>query len=309
VIGLLGYVKNAEVLDISNWQGSYFWYDRSDYKSWVGVELDIYKKGTQITINTSSRAGRSNWDLVQQKRTLKILRDLFGGHFTTDAGKNRYWRPEQPSPLPVSSGCYMARWAFQNGLVKAKIYLMHRILEGSLSKDEPSGFIVLDEVNPRLLSNNFLVPYLIAIWEDYFRSTFAALLKYSKSREVVLKKARLSHTQLEKIAIGKQPFERAVAECFSFQRPSLITENFRMLDQKLDLAGALRKPYRRRKTTLFDSMEALVERRNAFVHEGDVDLSLFDREMKLILSDIVTAVDRSYKCIGNHYKFAIINDY
>lgn len=309
VLTLLGYRKGTEVLDIPNWIGGYFWYERDDYKSWTGVELDVYKQDSQITITTRSRAGRSYWDLIQQNKTVKIIRDLFGGHFATDAGKNRYWRPDERPPSPLSSGCYIARWRFQNGLGRAEIYLMNRTLERDIARDSPSGLLFMDELNPRLLSNNLLLPYIVAIWEDYFRSTFTALLRYSKNRDNVLKKARLTHTQLEKIAIGEQPFERAVAECFSFQRPTLIAENFRMLDPKLELAGALKKPYRRRKVSLFDSIETLVKGRNAFVHEGEMNMALFDKEMKTVLSDIVTAVDRAYACIGHHYKFSLIDDY
>lgn len=243
------------------------------------------------------------------KKTLKMLRDLFGGHFTTDAGRNRYWRPDEPPPLPLASGCFLARWRFHNGLGRARVYLMNRKFEGASALDKSSGHQYIDEFNPRLLSNNFLMPYVVAIWEDYFRSTFAAVLKYSEQRDGILKKTRLSHTHLEQIALGAQPIERAVSECFSFQRPSLISENFRIMDSKLDVGGAMRKPYRRRKVSLYDSIEALVEGRNAFVHEGEMNMALFDQKMQIALDDIVTAVDRAYECIGKRYKFAPIHDY
>lgn len=163
-------------------------------------------------------------------------------------------------------------------------------------------------MNPRLLSNNLLVPFIIAVWEEYYRATFTAVLRYADKREVVLKKARLSHAQLEQIAAEKQ-IERAIAECFSFQRPSVIGENFRMIDTRLDVLGAMRKPYRRRKVTLSDAIESLVDTRNAFVHAGEMDMSLFDKELQTIMSDIVVAVDRSYEAIGNHFKFTAIHDY
>jgi hypothetical protein len=82
-----------------------------------------------------------------------------------------------------------------------------------------------------------------------------------------------------------------------------------MLDSKLDIAAALRKPYRRRKTTLFDSIEALVEGRNAFVHVGEMDLSLYDKALDRTLTDIVEAVDRAYAAIGSHFGFTPIHDY
>jgi hypothetical protein len=52
----------------------------------------------------------------------------------------------------------------------------------------------------------------------------------------------------------------------------------------------MRKPFRQRKVSLFDSIEALVESRNAFVHAGEMDLSLYDRELKRVLG---TSLKRS----------------
>jgi hypothetical protein len=163
-------------------------------------------------------------------------------------------------------------------------------------------------MNPRLLSNNLLIPFIIAVWEEYYRATFTAVLSCVDKRDMVLKKARLSHAQLEQIAAEKQ-IERAIAECFSFQRPSMIGNNFKLIDPKLDLASAMQKPYHRRKLSLYNSIELLVEGRNAFVHAGEMDMSLFDNRLKIILADIVVAVDRSYDAIGAHFKFNPIHDY
>jgi hypothetical protein len=46
-----------------------------------------------------------------------------------------------------------------------------RKLEGNIARDQPSGFLFADKVNPKLVSNNLLVPYVIAVWEEYFRAT------------------------------------------------------------------------------------------------------------------------------------------
>lgn len=309
VVELLGYQPIRDSLRVPNMVGNYIWYDESEYKSWTGVELQIYRKGKKVSVDTRSRSSRSYWDLVQQNKTIKLLRDLFGGYFETDAGRNRYWRPDELPPTPLSSGCFIARWRFHNALIKARVYLQTRNLEGDMAKDAPTGLSFLDDMNPRLLSNNLLIPYVLAIWEDYYRSTFAAVLKYADRREAVLKKARLSHAQLEQIASERRPVEHAIADCFSFQRPSLIGEHFNLIDAKINLAAALRKPYRGRKITLFDSIEALVEGRNAFVHAGEMNLALFDRALETTFGDIVEAVDRCYKSIGKHFGFVPIEDF
>jgi hypothetical protein len=126
VVELLGYRKMRDNLKIPKMMASYVWYEENDYKSWTGVELQIYRKSAGLTVDTRSRVSRSYWDLKHQNKTLKSIRDLFGGHFETDAGRNRYWRPDEPPPSALSSGCYLARWRFHNALGRARVYLMTR---------------------------------------------------------------------------------------------------------------------------------------------------------------------------------------
>jgi hypothetical protein len=309
LVALLGYRRNEDGLKVPGRIDSYFWYDEEEYRSYVGVEIDIYRRSRGPIVTTRSRVGRSHWDLTQQNKTLKLIRDLFGGHFTTDAGRNRYWRPDEQPPSPLASGCFIARWRFRNGLARARIYLMSRKLEGPIAQEKSSGLEFMDELNPRILSNNFLLPYIVALWEDYFRSTFAAALKYSKQRESALKRARLSHSNLEQVVLGTHSIERAIAESFSFQRPTSIAENFRLLDPKLDIGAALRKPYRRRKKSLFVSVEQLVEDRHVFVHTGRMNMKFFDPQLQTALSDIEVAVNLAYECVAAHYGFVPSHDY
>ena len=87
----------------------------------------------------------------------------------------------------------------------------------------------MDQMNPRVLSNNMLVPYIIAIREEYFRSTFKAVLKYSKGRSRALKRVKINHAHLEFALQDSKSIEGGIADCFSFQRPAHISENFRMI--------------------------------------------------------------------------------
>jgi hypothetical protein len=310
MVDLLGYRRSRDTLKVPNRVAGYFWYEERDYRSWSGVELDIYTTPRgQVTVTTRSSVARSYWDLTHQNKTLKLLRDLFGGHFETDAGRNRYWRPDEPPPPPISSGCYLARWKFNKNFVKVNVYLMNRKLEGPIARNSTSGFEFLDEINPRLLSNNLLVPYMIAVWEEFFRATFAVCLRYSKQRETALKRAKLSHADLEQLALGSVQVERSVADFFSFQRPSAIAETFKLLDPKLDLAAPMRKPYRRRRVSLYESIEALVEQRNSLVHSGDINLLLFDKKLQIIMSDLTEAINRTYNHIAKHFGFPPNHNY
>jgi hypothetical protein len=186
---------------------------------------------------------------------------------------------------------------------------MSRDSANEAARRAPSGLAIVDQYNPRLISNNLLLPYLIAVWEEYFRPTFVACLRYSKQREGALKRAKLSHAHLEELAMGMSRVEEAIASHFYFQRPSAIAECFKLLDPKLDLAAPLRKPYRRRKVNLYDSMEALVEVRNEIVHSGTINLSLTDRRLNTVIADLVLCADRAYHYIGAHFGFTPIEDY
>jgi hypothetical protein len=315
VVELLGYQKVEDGLKVpdrkgSDRKGSYFWIERKDYRSYVGVELDIYKKkGGSVVVTTRSTAARSYWDLVQQNKTLRLLRDLLGGYFTTDAGRNRYWHPEGPPSKPVSSGCYLARWHFNNALIKPRIYLSQRGLGQPNAKPDPTGLWILDDMNPRFFSNNLLMPYLFAIWEEYFKASFVAMLRYSNQREAAFKRARLNQNHLEMIAMGQSTIEEALAESLSFQRPSIIASNFKLIDPKFNLATPLRKPYRRRKESLFDTIESYVEHRNEFVHTGNMDTQFSDKKVEKAINDFEVAVDRCYDAFGVLCDFTPIRFY
>lgn len=309
VIALLGYIKVPDGLKVPNRTDCMMWVEQKDYKSWVGVELGIYKENGQITVTTRSRVGRSYWDLTHQNNTLKTMRDLFGGHFTTDAGRNRYWRPEGDPPSAKMSGCFLARWRFNNALIPPKLYLQQRQINGQNAKPEPTGLEFLDQMNPRLFSNNLILPYTVAIWEEYFKSTFIVLLKYSENKKAALKKVKLSQSHLEAIAAEERGVEEALGETLSFQRPSIVSTNFKLLDQSLDISSVLKKPYRRRKVSLYDSIESFVEKRNSFVHTGQVDTSMTDQTVEKLLNDFEVAIDRVYDLLAERFNFYPLRDF
>lgn len=284
------------------------WIENTDYRSYVGIELDIYKKrGEPVIVTTRSRVSRSYWDLTHQNKTLQLIRDLLGGTFTTDAGRNRYWHPDGPPPKPVASGCFLARWRFHNALIKPRMYLSQRGFDQA--KSEPTGICFLDDLNPKFFSNNLLIPYLIAIWEEYLKSSFIAMLRYSSERDSALKRAKLNQRHLEMMASGTGTIEEVLAETLSFQRPSIIAANFKLIDAKFNLAIPLHRTYQRRKESLFASIDGYVELRNEFVHTGSMDTQLTDKRVERMIKDIEVAVDRCYAAFGKHFNFCPIRDF
>jgi hypothetical protein len=303
LVELLGYERVKNHLKIPNLISSYFWYDYKNYMSFVGIELCIYKKNRVVTVETRSRIGRSYWDLEQQNKTIKLLREYFGGSFSTDEGKNRYMQNDKEPPTKLESGLFISRWIYNNALIKPKIYLNSRNIEDDIGRHESSGIEFLDQMNPRLFSNNLLIPYFVAAWENYLKSSFIVLLKSIDSRDKILKNVRLTVDNLKNISSGIMSVEEAIAEVLSFQRPRIIAENFKALDDKIDLYSVLKKPYRNRKISLFDSIEAIIDLRNEFVHTGSMNTDITDKKIKSIMSDFEVAVDRIYSRFGEYYKF------
>jgi hypothetical protein len=79
------------------------------------------------------------------------------------------------------------------------------------------GIEFLQELDPRTLANHMLVPSLVAAIEEYFKSTFIALLRYSPRKEAFLKGARLQGEQLLAISDGKATAEEQISETLPFQ--------------------------------------------------------------------------------------------
>jgi hypothetical protein len=303
LLTLLGYERRGLVrFEESGPYEEYSWFSTTDYRSWSGVYVAIYKsKSGNIALSTYSPSSRSYFDLEHQNRTISLLKRRLGGKFGSDEGLGRYMKLEGPPPLPAASGCHLAFQRFGQNLVKAKLCHESRSFPNPPMKPN-KRFSFLQEYEPRIIANNTLVPFLVAAVEDYLKSTFVALLKYSSNRELFFKNnVRLQGDRLSIIAAGNSSVEDQAAEMVSFQRISAVCRHFNGLDAKLDLARILRKPYRRRKETLFDAMESLTLKRNDFIHRATMDLSLNDGRIDDIILDLDVAVTRIYKLITAHY--------
>jgi hypothetical protein len=150
-------------------------------------------------------------------------------------------------------------------------------------------------MHPQTLSSNMLIAFFVSIIEDYFKSCFVALLKYSPEKEKFLRGVRLRSDQIARVSDGKENVEQVVAETLSFQRISIACKNFEAIDRAL--AGALRKPYNRRRLSLYDQLEQLTDSRNRFVHRADLDLSLTNVAVDAALRDVEVAMTRVQRAI------------
>lgn len=307
VIELLGYRKVKSFIKDERLIGSYMWSGNNTI-SYVELELEIYRHEDNISVQTRTRAGRSYWDLQWQNKTISLLKALFGGSFITDEGTNRYMKFDESEPSKIASSLYVARWSFNNAMVKPKIYLANRQVNSNIAHETQTEIPWLDSLNPRILSDNMIIPYLIGCWESFFRSSYIAILKYSDSvSEKALKKCNLSSKELLMALKHEATLENLIADKFSFQRPNIVNENFRQLDPNIDIATWLKRPYHNRKKTLFDSITETIDIRDSLVHTGNVNLNIMDKQINTIIDDLTAAVDRAYQGFGDVFDF--IPDY
>jgi hypothetical protein len=188
------------------------------------------------------------------------------------------------------------------------IYIENRRFEGK-HWETIGQFEFVDDINPRIFSNNMLVPFMVAALEEYFQATFVALLKYSPNKLAILKNSRIRPEDLVAIANGSASVERAISDQFSFQNLEQITSHFRSIDARLDVASVLRKPYRRRRRSLYESFAALIKHRHDIIHRSETLTNFTDDRAITALDDLEAGVTRVYTMIVRTFDWHFIKEW
>jgi hypothetical protein len=295
---VINFVKLLGYQYVSSWDGQelgqikdFYWFDDKDYRSTSGVELSTYIHNQKLYVTTRSVVSRSFYDLEHQNKTIRQLKKHFGGNFRTDEGKGRYLQPQFGPLEPAAAGCARAFSSFGNNLIRVRQYFDNRTFKG---EQKTSNHLFLDRFNPRLISNILILPFIISVLDDYWKSTYVALLKYSENKEAIFKTGRIYPDKLVQISKGDLSVEKAFADSMSFARISVVCTQFKTLDKQLDFTAVLKKPYRRRKKNLFDSLEEITEIRNTIIHEASNPIILDDDYIKDSINMLHDSIDRCY---------------
>ena len=192
---------------------------------------------------------------------------------------------------PPEAGCYLAFERFQNNIQRAILYVDARTFAPAYS--DPKRLKIADMLNPRLFSNNLLLPYLVSAIEDYFKSTFVALAKHSDAKETLFRNARITADRLVTVAAGEARIEEVVADAMSFQSLAAICNHFRAADKRIDYAGVLRRPVARR--SLYGAVEVVIARRHALIHHSELDLAFEDSLAARAIDDVFSAVRKCHE--------------
>ena len=284
---------------------SMIYFEDKDYKSWQEVELSIgtSEEKSVVYVHTRTRVGRSHYDFEMQNRTVREFRRRFGGTAMKDGGDGEGYDPGPPVP-PEASGCYLAMQRLDWNLTRVNLYLHSGFVlpdSNPFASAEKVWPQMMRQLNPEVFISNVLVAYLVSAMEDYFKSSYIALLTYADRKPTILKGVRLSGEQLAQISMGTLTVEQAAAEVLPFQRLTAIGRHFAEIDQKLDILAPLKRPYRRRKITLLDRLEDLVTRRRALIHGMHVDTDLNRKGLEAFIHDLTVGISRVYKEITRRY--------
>ena len=181
--------------------------------------------------------------------------------------------------------------------------------EAFYAADETSSLTFMNDINPRFLVNSLLVTYYVSIWERYLADSYIAIVRHDGLENAENVKLSLERDDLETITAGNTTVEETLTRNLSFQRPSIVAGNFRAIDRDLDIAGSLKRPYHRRKKSLFESIDNYIDLRNEIAHMGHSDTCPTDGSTDAIASDFVAAVERVYEEFASHYRFTPLRGY
>jgi hypothetical protein len=240
-LSLLGYMKYSER------PLRYYYFERDNYKYHTGVDAEVNRYDESVEVETWIYSESNSFDRDYQVLTIRELKARFGGYFQSDVGRNRFPRITLPTRVGAESGCYLAFSRFQVNLARIKVFLSTR---------ETPNFPPPEQDNrprdrhPIILSNNLIVPFLVAAMEEFFRSCFVALLQCSRSKRRSFSRARLTADDLIDLSDGVRTVENAYARHLSFQRIDKLCDNFKEIDDRIDLEKLLRKHARRSKESL-----------------------------------------------------------
>jgi len=304
---LLGYKRSGSYAHLGMPEVvSMIYFEEKDYKSWRVVELSIgisEDKGV-VYVNTRTRIGRSHYDFKMQNRTVREFRSRFGGTAIKDGGNGKGYDPGPPVP-PAASGCYLAMGRFDWNLTRVNFYLN---LAFARPDSNPLGqaetiWPQTRQFKPEVFMSNVLITYLVSAMEDYFKSSYIALLTYAERKPAILRNIRLSGEQLAQISAATLTVEQAAAEVLPFQRLAAVGRHFADVDSKLDILGPLKRPYRGRKVNLLDRLESLVTRRHALIHDVHIDIDLDRKKLEDHIHDLTVGISRVYQRVTDHYRW------
>lgn len=283
----------------------YYLGNDTEYKYMSGVSIFFLEsKENEYILHIRTQIHASGYDIHDQNETIRKIKMYFNAWFEGDNGKNRYFE-EIPLVKGAENGCYFAIEKLHNSFV---------ILHLALSKypDDLEGEKMMMKFTgmptPQVFNSNVYSSFLCSLIEEYFRSTYVALLKYSNKKEKILN-VKFSAYDMCDISEGKKCVEEVFASTLSFQNIYKIVSNFKGLDNKLDIGAPLKEPYNRRNLSLYNQINHILERRHGIIHRMEFDYEYSSDKMLKDIEDIKVSIIRVYNYICKKYGWVESNQF
>ncbi len=276
-------------------------YPPSKPELFEGVWASVSRAEDAVRVWTHTRIWRSKGDSDLHNFTIGELKRRFGGGFTSDYGPNAYLRHPGPDRRDAEALAYAAYAQFEGNLQEA-----HLRADAMVVRDPGMWQGPISEwiVNPAVAFNHLLLPFLVGLAEEYFRSTWVGLLRFSERKAAIFKGVRFNPDDLAAVSGGILSIEEAAARFRSFQNLGRVAEAFRDIDSRLDLAAPLRRPYHGRKVPLYDSIDQLLERRHALIHHLELSTTYSDQARQRDFADLGAGIRRVYEYLLERYGWA-----
>ena len=296
------YTKTAieKLLMMMNYEkiGNFFYCGNDDeYRLFTGVHTWLCDENEEEWVyRVRSQVFAVGYDLQKMNETLRCLKQYCDASFESDYGKNRYF-PVDTLIKGAESGCYFAAERLFNNFSGLRYAL------GKYPSDiaaEKSMYEVSGMPAPNIFNANVYSTYLCSLIEEYFKTTYIALLKYSDRKEKILN-VKFSPYDMMDISNGKKTVEEVFASTLSFQNIYKVCSNFHALDNKLDIGLALKRPYHNRKKNLYEQVNDILERRHGLIHRLDIDDNYCTINLQQDIQDVIVAIRRVYGYLCRYY--------
>ncbi len=288
LLTLIGYEKRAN---------SFYCGNDEEYKFFTGVHVWLCDEDEEEWVyRVRSQIFAAGYDLQKMNETLRSLKQYCDASFESDYGKNRYF-PEDTLIKGAESGCYFAAERLFNNFSSLR-YALSKY--PSDIESEETMYQINGIPTPSMFNANVYSTYLCSLIEEYFRTTYIALLKYSDRKEKILN-VKFSPYDMVDISNGEKTVEEVFASTLSFQNIHKICSNFHALDNKLDIGQALKKPYHNRKKNLYEQVNDILERRHGLIHRLEIDDSYRTENLQKDIQDVTIAIKRVYCYLCQYY--------
>lgn len=258
--------KFLSILNYHEIEKDYFFYNNNNSEEhFTGVTLTIRKeKSTYLELHVRTTVWTTVADTEYTNLTLIEVSKRFGGYFRTKNGKNKTYKFWDKERRGAEAGCFTVFITFRNNLVKPNVFLQH--LE-TYEKERPLTDIwIINDFHPTSIGINITVPFLISVFEEYFRSTFVVLLKWANNKKDIFKSIKINSEDLYDISEGITTVEKLASKYISFQNIISINSAFDKISKDIRFIHLLKSTKPERK--YFVRLQELINFRHRIIHSN-----------------------------------------